>query len=73
MKTITAYVGRINGKTLKFSNKYPDNCQEVRKSYWCEDWKSTPNPAEAVPASYEDVESRCELEGIREVVINRCK
>ena len=73
MKTLHAYIGRFNGKTLKISNEYPDNCTSVYHSYWSEDFVTSPDLSKAQSATFDDIERMADFEDIKEVIINRCK
>jgi len=83
MKTLHAYVTRLDENTIQFSNDHPsgktdiplvkcDRLNRVTSKYWCEDFISNPSPANYTEASYEDVEALVEREGIVDVVLNHC-
>ena len=70
MKTLQAYVTRIDENTIKFSNNHPSGSS--RSKHWCEDFTSAPSLSNVTQASYEDVEALVEREGIVDVVLNHC-
>ena len=83
MKTLHAYVTRIDDNTIQFSNDHPsgktdiplvkcDRLERVVSRHWCEDFTSMPSLSNVTEASYEDVEALVEREGIMDVVLNHC-
>ena len=70
MKTLHAYVTRIDDNTIQFTNNHPSGSS--RSKHWCEDFTSMPSLSNVTEASYEDVEALVEREGIVDVVLNHC-
>ena len=70
MKTLQAYVTRIDENTIQFSNDHPSGTAQSK--HWCEDFTSTPSLSNVTEASYEDVEALVEREGITDIVLNHC-
>jgi hypothetical protein len=70
MKTLQAYVTRIDENTIKFSNTHPSGSS--RSKYWCEDFTSEPSLSNVTEATYADVEALVEREGVVDIVLNHC-
>jgi len=70
MKTLHAYVTRIDENTIKFSNEHSSGSS--RSKYWCENFTSMPSISNAIEASYDDIEALIRQEGIVDVVLNHC-
>lgn len=72
MKTLHAYISTISNTTVKFSNQWLDG-DSVKHSYWAEDFTSEPDIKSAVPASFNDIEARCEHVDERRAIVNLCQ
>ena len=72
MKTLHAYFGQKGKNTMIASNSYPDLYENIKHSFWCEDYESAPDLSKAIEATYDDIEAYAEKADIRKVLINRC-
>lgn len=70
MKTLHAYVTRIDDNTIQYSNSHPSG--SATSKFWCEDFTSTPNLSDATEATYDDIERLIDHECITDVVLNYC-
>jgi len=72
-RTLTAYIGNRGSGAVEMSNKYPDFATNVRKVYWCEDFKSMPSISEASEANYDEAERYSDANKIEKVFLNHCR